>query len=123
MDDTFLPFGRVITEHERDTVKAYLKAGGHIAFNTLASKEWFYLRVIEPVALANAERRSQVRFGQTFLAAPDIDAKTLDNDPRSSLAYTPVSVYSKDSAALWMAPAHRASRQFWRCEKMSKATS
>ena len=52
MDDTFLPFGRVITEHEWDAVKAYLKAGGHIAFNTLASKEWFYLRVIEPVALA-----------------------------------------------------------------------
>jgi hypothetical protein len=52
MDDTFLPFGKVITEHERDAVKAYLQAGGHIAFNTLAPKEWFYLRVIEPVALA-----------------------------------------------------------------------
>ena len=35
MDDTFLPFGGVITEHERDPVKAYLKAGGHIAFNSL----------------------------------------------------------------------------------------
>jgi len=52
MDDTFLPFGKVITEHERDAVKAYLQTGGHIAFNTLAPKEWFYLRVIEPVALA-----------------------------------------------------------------------
>jgi len=47
LDDTFLPFGQVITETELDDLLAYLDAGGMLTFNTLASKEWFYLRVID----------------------------------------------------------------------------
>jgi hypothetical protein len=47
LDDTFLPFGKIINERELETVVAYAQAGGQLAFNTLAPKEWFYLRVIE----------------------------------------------------------------------------
>ena len=47
LDDTFLPFGKIINERELETVIAYVQAGGQLAFNTLAPKEWFYLRVID----------------------------------------------------------------------------
>src|SRR4051812_29062157 len=47
LDDTFLPFGRIVNERELETVIAYVQAGGQLAFNTLAPKEWFYLRVID----------------------------------------------------------------------------
>ena len=47
LDDTFLPFGQIITETELDGLIAYLDAGGMLTFNTLATKEWFYLRVID----------------------------------------------------------------------------
>jgi len=47
LDDTFLPFGKIISERELETVIAYAQAGGQLAFNTLAPKEWFYLRVID----------------------------------------------------------------------------
>ena len=47
MDDTLLPFGKMINETELETVIAYAHAGGELAFNTLAPKEWFYLRVID----------------------------------------------------------------------------
>jgi hypothetical protein len=47
MDDTLLPFGKIISERELETVIAYAHAGGELAFNTLAPKEWVYLRVID----------------------------------------------------------------------------
>lgn len=47
MDDTILPFGVAITEKEIDFIVEYAEAGGHLAFNTLAPKEWFYVRVVE----------------------------------------------------------------------------
>jgi hypothetical protein len=47
LDDTFLPFGKMISEREMEAVIAYTQAGGQLAFNTLAPKEWFYLRVID----------------------------------------------------------------------------
>ena len=47
LDDTFLPFGQIITETELDGLIAYLDAGGMLTFNTLATKEWFYRRVID----------------------------------------------------------------------------
>jgi hypothetical protein len=47
LDDTLLPFGKIISDRELDTVIAYAQAGGELAFNTLAPKEWFYLRVID----------------------------------------------------------------------------
>jgi len=49
LDDTLLPFGKIISELELEAVLAYAQAGGQLAFNTLAPKEWFYLRVIEPL--------------------------------------------------------------------------
>ena len=50
MDDTLLPFGNVISEGELDLLIAYVDAGGQLVFNTLAPKEWFYLRVIDRLA-------------------------------------------------------------------------
>jgi hypothetical protein len=50
MDDTFLPFGAVITGRELEILTRYLQSGAHIAFNTLAPKEWFYIRVLERIA-------------------------------------------------------------------------
>jgi hypothetical protein len=47
IDDTLLPFGNAISEGELDLLIAYVKAGGQLVFNTLAPKEWFYLRVID----------------------------------------------------------------------------
>jgi len=47
MDDTLLPFGKVISERELNLLIAYADVGGHLAINTLAPKEWFYLRVID----------------------------------------------------------------------------
>lgn len=52
LDDTFLPFGKPIGFRELDLLIAYAGAGGHFVFNTLAPKEWFYLRVIEPLVRA-----------------------------------------------------------------------
>jgi hypothetical protein len=50
MDDTLLPFGAVIGDKELQVLTAYLETGAHIVFNTLAPKEWFYFRVMEPMA-------------------------------------------------------------------------
>lgn len=47
LDDTLVPFGKMIDERELETVIAYARAGGQLAFNTLAPKEWLYLRVID----------------------------------------------------------------------------
>lgn len=47
LDDTLLPFGQIISERELETVIAYAQAGGQLVFNTLAPKEWFYVRVID----------------------------------------------------------------------------
>jgi len=47
LDDTLLPFGKTVSDRELETVIAYAHAGGQLAFNTLAPKEWFYLRVID----------------------------------------------------------------------------
>jgi len=47
LDDTFLPFGKIISERELEALIAYARPGGQLAFNTLAPKEWFYLRVID----------------------------------------------------------------------------
>jgi len=47
LDDTFLPFGKIISEREVETVIAYAQAGGQLVFNRLAPKEWFYLRVVD----------------------------------------------------------------------------
>lgn len=47
LDDTLVPFGKIISAGELETVIAYAQAGGQLAFNTLAPKEWFYLRVID----------------------------------------------------------------------------
>ena len=57
MDDTFLPFGALLTETEIGLLVAYLESGGQIAINTLAPKEWFLLRVVEPMARAFHQRR------------------------------------------------------------------
>ena len=50
MDDTLLPFGNVISEGELDLLIAYVDAGGQLVFNTLAPREWFYLRVVDRLA-------------------------------------------------------------------------
>ena len=52
LDDTFLPFGAMLGDKELQVLTAYLETGAHIAFNTLAPKEWFYLRVMERMASA-----------------------------------------------------------------------
>jgi hypothetical protein len=52
LDDTFLPFGAPIGIRELDLLIAYAAAGGHFVFNTLAPKEWFFLRVVEPLVRA-----------------------------------------------------------------------
>lgn len=52
LDDTFLPFGKPIGFGELNLLIAYARAGGHFVFNTLAPKEWFYLRVVEPLVRA-----------------------------------------------------------------------
>ena len=57
MDDTFLPFGALLTETEINLLLAYLENGGQIAINTLAPKEWFLLRVVEPLARAFHQKR------------------------------------------------------------------
>lgn len=55
MDDTLLPFGNAITESELELLIVYADSGGHLAINTLASREWFYLRVVD--RLVNTFRR------------------------------------------------------------------
>ena len=52
LDDTFLPFGAMLGDKELQVLTAYLETGAHIAFNTLAPKEWFYLRMMERMASA-----------------------------------------------------------------------
>jgi len=52
LDDTFLPFSGMLGDKELQVLTAYLETGAHIAFNTLAPKEWFYLRVMERMASA-----------------------------------------------------------------------
>ncbi len=49
LDDTFVPYGAPITRTEISLLRAYIEAGGHIVFNTLAPKEWFYRRVVDPL--------------------------------------------------------------------------
>jgi hypothetical protein len=56
VDDTFLPFGQVITETELDILFAYLDAGGQLTFNTLAPKEWFYRTVIDRLVSASSRK-------------------------------------------------------------------
>src|SRR5215469_2763666 len=56
LDDTFLPFGQPIGEAELDLLLSYTAGGGHFAFNTLAPKEWLYLRVIERLVNTCSER-------------------------------------------------------------------
>jgi hypothetical protein len=51
LDDTLVPFGAVIGDKELSALTAYLETGAHIAFNTLAPKEWFYYRVMEPMII------------------------------------------------------------------------
>jgi hypothetical protein len=50
LDDTLLPFGAMIGGKELAVLTAYLETGAHIVFNTLAPKEWFYFRVVGPMA-------------------------------------------------------------------------
>jgi hypothetical protein len=64
LDDTFLPFGQVITETELDGLIAYLDAGGMLTFNTLAPKEWFYLRVIDRLVTACYHKNCAHLLGQ-----------------------------------------------------------
>ncbi|MCX5697776.1 MAG: hypothetical protein NTU54_07420, partial [Candidatus Omnitrophica bacterium] len=47
MDDTLLPFGAIITDDVVDTLLNYAEAGGYFAINSLADKEWMYLRVLD----------------------------------------------------------------------------
>jgi len=42
----------MLGDKELQVLTAYLETGAHIAFNTLAPKEWFYLRVMERMASA-----------------------------------------------------------------------
>jgi hypothetical protein len=58
MDDTLLPFGSVISEGELDLLMAYVDAGGQLVVNTLAPKEWFYLRVIDRLVNTVHQKRS-----------------------------------------------------------------
>ena len=64
LDDTFLPFGQVITETELNGLIAYLDAGGMLTFNTLAPKEWFYLRVIDRLVNACYRKNCAHLLGQ-----------------------------------------------------------
>lgn len=58
MDDTLLPFGHFISEGELGLLIAYVDAGGQLVFNTLAPKEWFYLRVIDRLVSTFHQERS-----------------------------------------------------------------
>jgi hypothetical protein len=60
LDDTLVPFGAVIGDKELSVLTAYLETGAHIVFNTLAPKEWFYYRVMEPMA-RRFHRKRRVR--------------------------------------------------------------
>ena len=64
LDDTFLPFGAMLGDKELRALTAYLETGAHIAFNTLAPKEWFYLRVMERMASAFHRKHRARLFSQ-----------------------------------------------------------
>jgi hypothetical protein len=66
LDDTFLPFGQFITETELDGLIAYLDAGGMLTFNTLASKEWFYRRVIDRLVNACSRKNCAHLLGRLY---------------------------------------------------------
>ena len=66
LDDTFLPFGQFITETELDGLIDYLDAGGMLTFNTLATKEWFYRRVIDRLVNACSRKNCAHLLGQLY---------------------------------------------------------
>lgn len=66
LDDTFLPFGQFITETELDGLIAYLDAGGMLTFNTLATKEWFYRRVIDRLVNACSRKNCAHLLGRLY---------------------------------------------------------
>jgi hypothetical protein len=81
MDDTFLPFGAVITERELEITAGYLQAGGHIAFNTLAPKEWFYRRVLEGIVNAFHRNRQCYLLSRIhWIVSGGIEIFVCDND-------------------------------------------
>ena len=47
MDETWIPFGAPATDNDLNILIAFLRAGGFKAVNTLATKEWFYYRVLD----------------------------------------------------------------------------
>jgi len=85
LDDTFLPFGAMLGDKELQVLTAYLETGAYIAFNTLAPKESFYLRVMERMASAFHRKHRARLFSRSIGLFQEARKSSFTNTPITAI--------------------------------------